>query len=152
VLYSLHCIREREINVSFSWIWKEQWNLFNITVRHLLPLAQVVINVPDRVAVLTSHPRNDDVIGAVPWKHMNELQQLVVIWPSGTLPKSFSPKWRKIRNERCAVSSLKPHKHRRICYQSLLATWFSMFTSRSRTYLEITTSFENGLWKGATDY
>jgi len=51
--------------------------IYSTTVRHLLPLVQVVINVPDRVAVLTSHPRNDDVIGAVPWKLVDELQELV---------------------------------------------------------------------------
>ena len=33
-----------------------------------------------------------------------------VIWPSGMWPKSFSPKWRKIRNRRCTDSSPKPQQ------------------------------------------
>lgn len=48
------------------------------------PLPQVVVNVPDRVAVLTSHPGkgeqladDDDVTGGVRRQHTDELQQLL---------------------------------------------------------------------------
>jgi len=48
------------------------------------PLSQVVVNVPDRVAVLTSHAGkgeqlvvDDDVTGGVRRQHTDELQQLL---------------------------------------------------------------------------